>query len=134
MEPISLIVGALVVGASEALKDTASQAVQDSYQGLKAAVMHYWKIMKEGDEQDNENEAKILLDNLEEDPDTFQIPLEKKLTKVIPEPEKDLIEQAQQLYKLLDEVGFNQGKYNVILNSSQGVQVGDKNMQINKFN
>lgn len=134
MEPISMIVGALAVGASEALKDTASQAVQDAYQGLKSVVMHYWKTMKEGDEQDNENEAKILLDNLEEDPDTFQIPLEKKLAKVIPEPEKDLIEQAQQLYKLLDEAGFNQGKYSVTVNNSQGVQVGDKNTQINKFN
>ena len=125
MEPISMIVGALVAGATAALKDTASQAVKDSYQGLKAMVMHYWEKMAEGDEHENKVEAKIMLNNLEDDPDISQALVEKKLTKVIPQPEKDLIDQAQQLFKLLDEAGFNQGKYNVTVNNSQGVQVGD---------
>ena len=133
MEPISMIVGALVAGATAALKDTASQAVKDSYQGLKAMVMHYWEKMAEGDEHENKVEAKIMLNNLEDDPDISQALVEKKLTKVIPQPEKDLIDQAQQLFKLLDEAGFNQGKYNVTVNNSQGVQVGDHNIQNNKF-
>ncbi len=43
MEPISMLVGALVAGASSALKDTANQAVKDTYQGLKNLVIEHWK-------------------------------------------------------------------------------------------
>jgi len=129
MDPISMIVGALVNGASTALNDTASQAVKDSYQGLKSLVTEYWNNKKD----DNVNEAKVFLDNLEEEPEAFQIPFENKFIKVIPVPDKALVEQAQQLCKLLDDSGFSQGKYNVTVNNSQGVQVGDKNIQNNKF-
>ena len=34
MDPVSLIVTALTAGAAVALKDTASQAVKDAYDGL----------------------------------------------------------------------------------------------------
>lgn len=35
MDPVSAIVGALIAGASAALKDTANQAIKDAYAGLK---------------------------------------------------------------------------------------------------
>jgi len=38
MEPISLIVTALVAGAVAAAKDTAEQGVKDTYQGLKTLI------------------------------------------------------------------------------------------------
>jgi NADH pyrophosphatase NudC (nudix superfamily) len=133
MEPISMIVGALVAGASAALKDTASQVVKDAYQGLKTLLVRYWKSTAEGNEQAKETEAKVLLNNLEEDPENFKLPLEKKLAKIMPEPNIALVDQAQQLHKLLDEAGFSAGKYTVTISNSQGVQVGDHNRQNNKF-
>jgi len=68
MEPISIIVEALVAGASSALKETAGKAVKDAYQGLKDLLLKYWKSTDGANEQDKETEAKVLLKNLEEDP------------------------------------------------------------------
>lgn len=134
MEPASMIVGALVAGASAALKDTASQAVQDSYQGLKTLVIRYWKSRTELDAQANEIEAKVFLNNLESDLTGFQKPLEKKLNEIMPEPEPEIIQQAQQLRKLLEEAEQSPGKYRVYMgDNSQGVQIGNKNKQNNTF-
>ena len=38
MDPITLIVTALAAGAALGLKDTASSAIKDAYQGLKTLV------------------------------------------------------------------------------------------------
>jgi Flp pilus assembly pilin Flp len=38
MDPISLIITALVAGALAATKDTAETAVKDAYQGLKTLI------------------------------------------------------------------------------------------------
>lgn len=133
MEPISMIVGALALGAAKALKGTANEAVQDSYKGLKTAVIHHWKKHAGGDENKLAQEANILIESFENDPDIFLAPLEKKISTMIPKPTPELIEKAQDLHKILDEEGFNAGKYNINVNHSQGVQVGDNNTQTNNF-
>ena len=38
MEPLSLIVAALLAGAAAAAKDTTSTAIKDGYQGLKVLI------------------------------------------------------------------------------------------------
>ena len=38
MDPVSLIVAALAAGASAALKDTATEAIKDAYNGLKSLL------------------------------------------------------------------------------------------------
>ncbi len=38
MEPISLIIAALVAGATAAAKDTAEKTVKDAYEGLKTLI------------------------------------------------------------------------------------------------
>jgi len=133
MEPISMIVGALVAGSSAALKDTASQAVKDAYSGLRTLVIHQWNNKASRNVSKLEQEAKILISNLEDDPETFQVPVEKKLSEFIPEPSAELVDKARVLYELLDKNGFDTGKYNVTVQDGKGVQVGDNNTQINKF-
>ena len=133
MDPISMIVGALVAGSSAALKDTANQAVKDAYSGLKTLVIHHWKNRGSGGNDQLEQEAKVLISNLEDDPETFLVPVEKKLSELIPEPPADLIDKARSFYELLDKSGFDTGKYNVTVQRGKGVQVGDNNTQINKF-
>ena len=39
MEPVSIIVSAVVAGASAALKDTTGQVVKDAYAGLKRFIL-----------------------------------------------------------------------------------------------
>lgn len=132
MEPVTMLVGALILGASEALKDTASQAVKDTYQGLKAAVIRSWQ-RKAGENEQIAQEAEILISNLEQDPETFRTPLEKKISSNIPEPSQEIIDKAKSLYELLDRPGFDTGKYNVTIKKAKAVQVGDKNTQTNNF-
>lgn len=133
MEPISMIVGALVAGSSAALKDTANQAVKDAYCGLRTLVIHHWKNKANEYGGILEQEAKILISNLEEDPETFQFPVEKKLSEFIPEPSIELVDKARALYELLYKNGFETGKYKVNVQGGKGVQVGDNNTQTNNF-
>jgi len=57
MDPISLVLTAVAAAA----KDTVSQAVKDSYAGLKFLIVNHFK----GDPQ-----AKTTLDSYEKDPET----------------------------------------------------------------
>jgi hypothetical protein len=57
MEPVSLIVAALVGGATAALKDTATQAVTDAYSALKSFIASKFK-------------KKASIESLEETPDS----------------------------------------------------------------
>jgi hypothetical protein len=141
MDPVSMIVEALVAGASSALKDSTGKAVKDAYEGLKALLVKYWKPEDVANEQTKETEAKKFLHNLEEDsrnPEQdskdLKLPLKNKLAEIMPNPNTALIEQAQQLQKLLDEKGFGEGKYLVTFHGDvQGIQTGDHNRQKNVF-
>ena len=46
MEPVTLIVGALAAGAAAAAKETASQAVKDTYGGLKNLIQKWFSEKK----------------------------------------------------------------------------------------
>jgi hypothetical protein len=48
MEPISLLLTAIVSGAAAALEPTTKQAVKDAYEGLKALIKRKWgEVLKE---------------------------------------------------------------------------------------
>lgn len=130
MEPISLIAGALAAGATAGLKDTSKVAIVDAYKGLKMLVQRYWSESDVGDKQTNQVEAKVLLDNLQQDPQTFQGIVEQKLTQVLPNPPQALINEAQQLQSIIEQYG---SQNQVTVSHSQGVQIGDKNTQNNQF-
>ncbi len=134
MEPISILVSALVAGASSALKDTASQAIKDTYQGLKSLVIENWKSNTKDDVK-AQSRVEILLEELENDPEVFKKPLEKKLKEIMPEPDAALIEQAKRLDKLLKDELNSSEKFNVSMGDhNQGIQIGDGNKQNNTFN
>jgi hypothetical protein len=44
MDPVSAIIGALIAGATAAMKETASQAVKDAYAGLKRILIDTYSI------------------------------------------------------------------------------------------
>lgn len=68
MDPISLIVTALVAGAAAGLKPTAEQAVKDAYAGLKALIQHnYTAVVPSVEQLENNPESKARRAVVEED-------------------------------------------------------------------
>lgn len=68
MEPISLIIAALVAGAAKAAGD----AAPDAYNGLKALIKRKFA---------GEPKAEMVLSEHETDPEIYEAPLKKKLAE-----------------------------------------------------
>jgi hypothetical protein len=124
MDPVTLIVTALGAGAGAGLKDTASSAIKDAYQGLKTLVRKRFA---------GRPAAEVALAEHETDPDVWQAPLTAELTRAGAASDETLIAAAQALMTLIDAAGSQSGKYTVDVRGSQGVQVGDSNTQHNVF-
>ena len=63
MEPISLILAALVAGVTAAAKDTAGKAVKDAYEGLKSLIKKKFADKGKADDSD-------IIDKHERKPDS----------------------------------------------------------------
>ena len=124
MDPVTLIVTALAAGAASALQDGAAAAVKDAYARLKALVSRRFI---------DRPTAELVLAEHESAPQTWEKPLAAELFAAGAGDDADLAAAAQALMSLLDEAGSRSGKYLVTVHGSQGVQVGDHNMQTNTF-
>src|SRR5215831_8660041 len=113
MDPVTLILTALAAGAALGVKDTASAAVKDAYQGLKALVKKRFAGRRDGE---------LVLSRYAEAPDTWQGPLAAELTAVGAGTDVDLVVAAQALMRLADEAGSRAGKYDIQVYDGQGVQ------------
>lgn len=122
MDPVSLIEVALASGAAAGVKDTASSAVTDAYGGLRAMV----KALFAGRQR-----AELVLAEHEVAPETWKAPLVGELTEA--GVDDGLVAAAQALMRLIDAEGSRVRKYHVDTRGSQGVQVGDGNVQNNSF-
>ena len=98
MEPISLILTALVAGAVAASKDVAEKGVKDAYEGLKAM------IKKRFTEQGNPDSSTIL-DKYEQKPEKTKALLEDELL----ESGLDKLEKDDEIIKLAQSI-LNQVK------------------------
>ncbi len=116
MEPISLILAALVAGAVAAAKDTAGTAVKDAYDGLKTLIKQRFA--------DNEG-AKVVLDEHEKDPETYEAALKKKLSEAEVDRDEEILKVAQEVLQKEDPQGAIAGKYSInVAGDIKGV-VGD---------
>ena len=120
VEPVSLIVGALAAGVSE----TGKAAVKDAYEALKRRISALFV---------GRPAAELALTEHSADPQTWEKPLEKALTESGAATDDAVVAAAQELMRLVDETGSRAGKYHVDLRGAQGVQVGDRNQQVNVF-
>jgi hypothetical protein len=125
MDPITLIVTALVAGAALGAQDTVSAMVKDAYAGLKALVKKRLGGVPGAD---------LVLARHEQAPETWQAPLMAELAKAGADGDHDLIAAAQALLDLIGEADGRTGKYTVDVRGAQGVQIGDHNRQDNVFN
>ena len=93
MDPITIIVTALALGAAAGLQETAEQAVKDAYAGLKRII------------QDRYERARRAVELLEEDPEdeTFQAAAGKALSKTEAGSDEELLRQAQALIESVEQ-------------------------------
>jgi hypothetical protein len=124
MDPISLIVDALAAGAASGLKDAATSAVKDAYARLRDLVRG--RVA-------GRHIAETALAEYDKAPEVWVAPLSAQLVEVGAHTDVKIIEAAQRVMALVDEVGTTAGKYLVDVRGAQGVQVGDRNTQTNTF-
>ncbi len=118
MDPVSLVVAALVAGLTAGLTDTAKVAITDTYNALKA------RLQKKVETKD---EAKEALTSVEKKPasEARQAVLKEELAGLELEKDTELLTLAKTLLEKLDEKGAQAGKYNITIGSAQGVTIGD---------
>lgn len=128
MDPITLIVTALATGASAGAIDGLSDDVRESVKAAYRRLHHLVKRCFRGNAS-----AEVILYEHEADAKTYEAPLAKKLAETGARDDADLVATARALMELVDQEGAKSGKYHVMIKESKGVQVGDGNVQINRF-
>ncbi len=120
MDPISLVVAALVAGLTAGVTDTAKIAVIDMYQAFKARLMP--KV-------ESNEDAQSALIALEKKPDSEgrQLALKEELTSLQVEKDTELIRLAQTFLEQVDQKGAQAGKYVITIQNAQGTVIGDHN-------
>lgn len=120
MDPITLIVTALGAGVASALQDDAKAA----YVKLREMLKKRFAGRKVGE---------IALAEYAAVPAMWEPQLRAELAATGAEHDADLVATAEALMKLIDETAARSGKYHVTIKDSKGIQFGDHNVQINRF-
>jgi hypothetical protein len=129
MDPVTIVVTALVAGAAAGASNTASTAVQDAYKSLCGAVRR--KLTGDRGERGPETEA---LDAYLQDPVGQHNRLVDALTAAGAGQDLDLIEAAGRVFTLTHpDSKQTVSKYTVDLREAKGVMVGDGGTQTNTF-
>jgi hypothetical protein len=102
MDPVSLILAALVAGAAKAAEGVA----QDAYDGLKT-------LIKRKFESQNKSDSSVLLDKYEQKPEKTKPLLEDELTEAGIDKDEEVIKLAQQIMAQLNPQAAAEGKFNV---------------------
>ena len=124
MDPVTLIVTALAAGAASALQDNAKAAVKAAVARLRELARKRFKDPANGE---------YLLVKHAVAPEAWQAPLEAELVEAGAASDPDLIAAAQDLMRLLDAKGSQDGKYVVRAANTRGVQISDRRTQTNYF-
>ena len=124
MEPISLILAALLAGVAKGAGQTAANAVQDAYRGFRDALKR--RLAGKPAAQD-------AVEQYVTDPEAWKGNLEVHLKQAGADQDQAVLDSASSVMRLADPSGASTGKYTINLAGAQGVQVGDHNQQKNVF-
>lgn len=119
MEPVTLIVSALLGGLTSGLTDTAKAATKDIYDALRS------RLMKKADKNEDAQDA---ITKIEKQPDSKarQELLKEELNKLDLGKDEELLKLAQSLLDALKATSGNGGKFNNLnIQNNQGVVIGD---------
>ncbi len=117
MDPVTVIVTALSAGAGVA---AATEAVKDSYAGLKALVLRRIKDSPAGE---------VALVEHAKDPQTWSAPLVKTLAASGADQDQDVIAAAQRLLQLADPAGANAGRYAINITAAGNRSIAAHSIQ-----
>jgi hypothetical protein len=124
MEPISLILAALLTGATKGAAEAAGSAVKDAYTALHDLLRRRLAAKPA---------AGTAIAEYPADPDNWGPALEAFLRQAGADRDEELVAAAEAVMEEADPDGARAGKYTVDLRGAQGVQVGDGNTQHNTF-
>ena len=130
MDAITLILTALATGASAGAVDELTDEAKDK---VKAAYGKLRGLLTRRFGEAGTPNAEGTLADYEDDPETYEKGLAKKLTAAGADGDADILAAARVLVDLLGQQGLQASKYNVTITDSQGIQVGDHAKQTNKF-
>jgi hypothetical protein len=124
MDPISLVLAALVAGVAKGAGQSATAAVRDAYAALRSALKRRLA---------DRPAARDAVEQYTADADAWQGNLEVHLKQAGVAQDQEVIGAAERVMRLTDPAGASAGKYTLNLTGAQGVQVGDHNTQANTF-
>jgi len=124
MEPITLILTALLAGAAKGAGQAAANAVQDAYRGFRDALKHRLA---------GKPAAQQAVEEYIADPGAWEGNLEVHLKQAGADKDQAVLDSASSVMRLADPPGASTGKYVVNISGGQGFQVGDNNQQTNTF-
>lgn len=108
MDPMSLILSALVAGAAK----TAGNVAQDTYIGLKA-------LIKRKFESQGKSGSATILDKYEEKPEKTKPLLEDELAEASADKDEEIIKLAQKLLEQLHPQEAAEGKFNIQISGGE---------------
>lgn len=103
MDPVSLIVVALVAGAAKGVGDSATKAVEESYVALKSRLGRLFEGQP----------AAVVLSEHEKDPETYAAPLAKEIERSGAANDPEILEAARRLLAAADPNGTRAGEYTI---------------------
>ena len=106
--------------------DVAKSAVTDAYGTLKGLLKRVFKSK-------NDEEGVAVLDEYVNNPQANEDLLKQRLKSQGADKDDEVIAAAKAVLANSDPEGFRAGKYDVSVKDSQGVQIGDANIQTNTF-
>ncbi|MET7899819.1 hypothetical protein [Streptomyces mirabilis] len=124
MDPISLIMGALLAGATKGSGEAASSAVMDAYTAFREALKRRLAGRKP---------AQTAIEEYTADPDTWRPAVETYLQQADVQYDEAVLATASAVLSAADPVGAAGGRYAVHIYGAHGVQVGDRNTQTNHY-
>jgi hypothetical protein len=124
MDPISLILAALLAGVVKGAGESATNAVQEAYRGLRDALKNRLA---------GKPAAQEAVEEYAKDPEQWKGNLEVHLRQAGAGTDPAVLDAAATVLRLADPEGTGTGKYHVNLAGAQGVQVGDAGTQTNYF-
>lgn len=117
MDPITVIVTALVAGGAAGLQSSAGDAIKDAYAGLKALISRHFG---------SRPEVTVAVEQVQESPEVWTAPLKDALTKAGADQVPEIVRAAQEVMRLVEPEAAKAGKYNVTITGNvQGMATGD---------
>ena len=116
MDPITLIVTAIIAGTAAAAQETVGTAIKDAYNGLKALIQKRFE---------GKPAAQTALVESEKKPEVWKAPLTDALQETQADKDEAILKAAQRLLELVRPEESKAGKYIITIGSAQGTVIGD---------